>query len=97
MPWNNPNGYAFTGTFIKANAPASSGVYALYDSQRWVYIGESGDIQARLLQHLTGDNPCIVKMKPTTFRYELVPAHQRLTRQNELIRELVPICNQRSG
>jgi len=94
MPWNNPTQYPFTHSSIKANAPASSGVYALYDSRRAVYFGESGNIQARLLQHLTGDNPCIVQMKPTTFSYEPVTSHQRLARQNELIRESRPICNQ---
>lgn len=97
MPWSSPHRHPFTEASIRANAPSGSGVYMVYDSQRWIYIGESGDIQARLLQHVRGDNECITRMKPTMFSYELVAAHQRVAHQNELVLELRPVCNERLG
>jgi len=77
-------------------APAQSGVYALH-AVEWIYVGESQNINARLLQHLNGDTPCINRMKPTSFCYELVPAFERIARQNALILELRPACNQKLG
>ena len=57
----------------------------------------SGDIQARLLQHVRGDNDCITRSGVTHFAYELVAAPQRVARQNALILELRPSCNQQLG
>jgi excinuclease UvrABC nuclease subunit len=91
-PWF-PDNYAS----IVANAPAQSGVYALFKPGVWIYVGESGDIRARLLQHLNGDNPCITQNAPTGFQFELVAANQRVARQNQLILALKPICNQKLG
>lgn len=97
MTWNNPNKYQFNEAAIKVYAPPRSGVYALYTGQQWVYVGESADIQARLLQHLGCHSPCISRMSPTTFSSELVPAHQRVARRHRLILELRPLCNERVG
>ena len=100
MPWNNQNSYAYNRPSILQNAPNASGVYALFTRNEWVYIGESGDIQARLLEHLRTDqqeNPCIVRYNPAHFSYELWPANQRVQRQNQLIVELRSVCNQRLG
>jgi hypothetical protein len=89
--------FPFSRPSILANAPNASGVYALYNPQIWIYLGESGDLQARLLQHLGGDNACITQNGPTGFQFELSPAAQRVARQNQLIAALGPICNQRFG
>ncbi len=97
MPWANRNGYWFNVLSVNTNAPLQSGVYGLFKAQQWIYIGESQDIRARLLQHLNGDNSCINREAPTEFSYELVPAGQRGARQNFLIRELDPVCNRRLG
>jgi excinuclease UvrABC nuclease subunit len=97
MPWNNPNSYQFNRDSIIRNAPSASGVYALHTAQKWVYVGESRDIAARLLDHLNGDNPCIIASSPTHFSYELCPEWERVRRQNALILELQPACNQRLG
>ena len=95
MPWKNINGYAFTAGSILTNAPSQSGVYGIYNSRKWIYIGESGDIRARLLQHLKGDNKCISQWNPTHFSYELWPEHQRVARQKTVMVELKPACSQR--
>ncbi len=93
MPWNNPDGYSYTRASIQANAPALAGVYALYNAKNWIYIGESQNIQARLIQHANGDNACITNYAPPTFSYELSAAQQRVARQDQLIAELRPFCN----
>jgi excinuclease UvrABC nuclease subunit len=90
FPWNRAS--------ILANAPQASGVYAIFNSKNWIYVGESGDIQARLLEHLNGDNLCIIQNLPTGFQFELVAGQaQRVARQNQLIVELKPVCNQKLG
>lgn len=91
-PW-----YYFNRQSILANAPAISGVYAVFNSQRWIYVGEGRDIRARLLAHSNGDNRCITQLNPTGFQLEQWPAHQGVARQDELILALRPACNQRLG
>ena len=90
-------GFPYNRISILGNAPSLSGVYVLYTQQQWIYVGESGDIQTRLLQHLNGDNACITRNGPTGFQFELVDANQRVARQNQWIAALNPVCNQRMG
>jgi hypothetical protein len=97
MPFNSKYVYTFTDASIRTYAPNASGVYGLFTNNRWVYVGESRDIQARLLQHLNGDNACINGWNPSSFIFELVSVLYRVQRQNQLILELVPACNQRLG
>jgi excinuclease UvrABC nuclease subunit len=89
--------YPYNYASIAANTPPQSGVYALFKSGVWIYVGESGDIRARLLQHLNGDNPCITQNAPTGFQFELVAANQRVARQDQLIAALKPVCNKKLG
>ena len=89
--------FSFTRESILANAPAASGVYAIYNPRVWIYVGETGDLKARLLEHLNGDNPCITRHAPTGFQLELCPAQQRLARQNAVILRLNPVCNRSLG
>ncbi|MGA3231108.1 MAG: hypothetical protein ABSD51_14280 [Candidatus Binatus sp.] len=98
MPFKNQNVYGFTASGI-VSAPSASGVYGIYNQAAWIYIGESGDIAARLGEHLVGtnSNPDIRKNAPTGFTYELVLAAQRVQRQDELIRELMPLANKKLG
>ena len=44
---------------ILGNAPEQSGVYALHSDMTWVYVGESANIRAHLLEHLNGSNVCV--------------------------------------
>ena len=97
MTWTNSNSYPFNEMSVFLNAPPESGVYALYTSQQWVYIGESQDIRGRLTQQAKGDNLCVVQQSPTHFSFELWPESLRVAIQNELILELNPACNQRLG
>ena len=97
MPWTNP-GHSFARTNVTAFAPLRSGVYVIYvPSTAWVYVGESGDIQTRLLQHLNESDTCIKRYSPLAFSYEEWPAESRVARQDGWIVELTPVCNQRLG
>jgi predicted GIY-YIG superfamily endonuclease len=101
MPWRGSNGFNFSQTSVDANAPAASGVYALFNEGQWIYFGESGNIRDRLTQHINNNetNPCVRRSAPRLFAYELVPAALRVARQNELIREFwhQGLCNQKLG
>jgi hypothetical protein len=98
MPWNGSNAHNFTEQSIIANAPAVSGVYALFNEGRWLYIGEGADLQARLLQHRRDShNPCVNMFNPSFFAFEQVGALGRILRQDQLIVEMSPACNKRLG
>ena len=91
------SGVTFTQAGILASAPNASGVYALYNNT-WIYFGESGDIQGRLLDHLRATGTCIQQQGPTGFTFELVAGEQaRIARQNQLIAAYPTPCNQRMG
>lgn len=87
----------FTREDILKDSPSASGVYAIFNPQKWIYVGEGKDIQARLVAHFNGDNACITKEKPTGFQFEYSPSDKRVARQDQLILQLGPACNQRLG
>ena len=98
MPWAGTKVWPFTKDGILANTPNASGVYALWTGETLVYIGESHDILRRLLELFGSPTPCTAKYVRLVFGYELVPTEtQRVARQDRLIRELVPVCNQPLG
>ena len=98
MPWrNNAISYPFDIASVILNAPQDSGVYALRDTTIWVYIGESKDILAQLVQHIKSDRRCIKRFPNLTFTYELSPSIARTFRMNELIREFRPVCQSMLG
>jgi hypothetical protein len=96
LPFTNTSSYPFTRRYITRNAPYASGVYGLF-STTWVYIGETEDIQRRLLEHLVMVDPCIDRLSPTGFTYELAEEEVRIGRQNQLIAEFRPACGQKLG
>lgn len=83
-------GFALNDASIIANAPAQSGVYALYNNG-WVYVGESNDIRRRLQEHMRDQR--IMQYRPTGFCFELAPAATRVARQDALIAQLNPSAN----
>jgi hypothetical protein len=85
--------HRFARESIELNAPESSGVYGLF-SALWIYVGEADNIRARLLEHFDGDDhdPCIAHHQPTGFAFELIPPADRGRRQEQLVKELLPIC-----
>ncbi len=96
MPFNSNHGYRFTEAGIAAYAPRESGVYGIYNNNSWIYIGEAGDMEARLYAHLRGESDQsarIQRQNPTLYVFERCDARNRLAREQTLIRELNPICN----
>jgi excinuclease UvrABC nuclease subunit len=90
FPWNRNS--------ILTSAPNKPGVYAIWNKQVWIYIGETQDIQRRLLEHFDHTEACIQESKPAVWGYELFQSEQfRIQRQRALIRELLPACNRGSG
>ena len=94
MPFQNPPSL-FTRENVIALNPDQKGIYGLYRSEpagpAWSYIGK-GDIRTRLIGHLKGDSPCILKEGPTHFVTEVIMIDPS-KREKELIQELNPICN----
>lgn len=91
------SGFNWNRASILASAPTQSGVYAIYNASAFIYIGEGQDIRARLLDHLNGDNSCVIRQTPTGFVFETVSATQRVARQDVLILSLTPLCNRKLG
>ena len=82
---------------ITRNAPPASGVYALFSSSECLYVGDSGDICASLLETFFEDTPSLNGQHPTHFIIELIPPESRVARRADRIRELGPVCNLRVG
>ena len=97
MPFENHWNRSFTALSIAKNAPPASGVYGLADACRWIYIGETADIQAELLRHVHNPPAFLREYSPSGFTYELSTAGHRIDRQNQLAFELEPIGNRRVG
>lgn len=85
---------AFTRANVEALNPNQIGCYGLYRQDAWVYIGR-GDIRARLLAHLNGDNPCITREKPTSW-VDVVTSDDE-NEEKRLILQHQPICNKKVG
>jgi hypothetical protein len=90
LPFEQGAPSSFTAISIQNNAPDSSGVYGLSNSREWILIGEASNIRAALMEHLRDTNAAGTARRPTGFSYENSPATKRVSRKNELIRELTP-------
>jgi excinuclease UvrABC nuclease subunit len=96
MPFGNAGTYPFSETGIATYAPRGSGVYGIYNSQKWIYVGEAKDMEARLYAHLRGESDqsaCILKNSPTLYQFESCDATTRMKRETALIQEFDPVCN----
>lgn len=95
MPFVNFVARVFKAASVERDAPPTSGVYGLSNASGWIYIGESDNIKARLLEHLQGSDPTIHGTNPTGFSFEVCHSYNRVARQHQLIAELHPLCNPR--
>jgi hypothetical protein len=84
--------YPFTFKAVRERAPNASGVYRLYTAARWVYVGESDDIQRSLFRHLNEPSASVNRFGPLSFSFELAPASERQGLQQALIAEIEPAC-----
>jgi hypothetical protein len=98
MPFTTHTSNAFERDSIIAAAPQASGVYGIYRHNVWIHVGESEDIQRRLIQHLTTPGTSVLQYHPAGFMFEVVPGElQRKTRHDQLMRELHPVCGEFMG
>lgn len=97
MSFASSNSFPFTESGIATYAPRGSGVYGIFNSKEWIYVGESKDMEARLFAHLRGESDqsaCILRREPTSFIFETCDSTKRIARESALILELNPQCNQ---
>jgi hypothetical protein len=79
---------------IHTFAPTLSGVFGVSNAREWIYIGESDNIRASLIDLLRDANTPSMKMQPTGFVFEICDPARRAARQNRLVLEYGPVCNQ---
>lgn len=93
MPFDRFIPRSLTPSSVRANAPAVSGIYGISNAREWIYIGQSDDIQAALLEHLREAGTSLMERRPTGFVFELCDPAGRPARQGRLILEYKPSCN----
>ena len=96
MPFEQFTPRSLTPVSVRANAPAASGIYGVSNAREWIYIGETDNIQASLLNDLGQRDSALLKRRPTGFVFELCDPAARLARQDRLILEYEPVCNRRA-
>jgi hypothetical protein len=84
--------YPFGFEAVRTQAPAASGIYTLYTSRRWIYVGESDDIRQSLFRHLNDMSACVARRGAISFSFEVAPAIERVARQRTLVAALSPVC-----
>ena len=72
-------------------APTGPGVYGIANSERWIYIGDAGNLERVLLRHLHKMETDIEQRNPTVFTWEGSFVPRRADRKIALIRELNPL------
>jgi hypothetical protein len=83
---------AFTAANVEALPAGRVGCYALYAGEECIFVG-GGDIRARLLAHLQGDNFCIMIHRPTHWVHLITPYVD--AEGLRLVVALKPRCNHR--
>ena len=96
MPFVQQTSKIFNKQNVESINPNQFGVYGIFGNNQWIYVGK-GDIRKRLLDHLNGDIPCILKANPTYWVGELCFDPTMSDREKELILELNPLCNKKLG
>jgi hypothetical protein len=92
-----PRSYSFTQLSVFLQVPGKSGVYALHNSNRCIYIGETENLRKTLQQHLRGDNPWISLWEPSGVYFEVCPETGRYERKIYLTNEFQPLLTDTAG
>jgi hypothetical protein len=93
MPFSPPMPRSFTDVSVRTNAPAVPGIYGISNAREWIYIGQTGNIQAALLGHLRASGTPILERQPTGFIFEVCDLSLQPGRLDRLVREYKPSCN----
>ena len=81
MPFENRFARSFTALSIEREAPAASGVYGISNSRHWIYIAESENIRASLMEQLANFSG-VTNESPAGFSFELSPSYNRVARRD---------------
>jgi hypothetical protein len=92
MPWTNDYFYAFDTQSITNLAPATPGIYAIFNRDRYICVGRSADIRKSLLGQVNDIHGVVSKWRPTSFRFEVCSENQAKNRCMSLIIECRPAC-----
>lgn len=86
------NAYAFDEQSVLTYAPHALGVYLIYRTGKWIYVGH-GDVQDCLLGHVRGDTPDIQREDAAWFMFETCRSEEAaLAREKVLIFTYRPVC-----
>ncbi len=96
MSFENCLPQVFTGESIRKNAPVGSGVYGLSNASQWLFIGETDNIRASLLEHLSEPEREEPDSAPVGYSFESLGRANRVARQQYLIGELHPAYQHRN-
>jgi len=96
MPFDRCFPRSFTEVSVRAHAPSSSGLYGVTNAREWIFIGQSDNIQAALLNHLRDIGSDVMTQKPTGFVCETCDPNGCRQRVNRLVQEYEPVCNRLS-
>lgn len=91
--YENNETFAFGYRAIDDKVPTASGVYTIFTSRRWLYVGESDDMKQSLFGHLNAPSKCLARRGSLSFSFEVIAPEQRVDRQRLLIAALAPACN----
>ena len=96
MPFRDQDKKPFNKSHIMQILNSRVGVYGIFSYAQCLYVGQSMDIQARLLEHYNGQSDqsvCIKSQSPIYFYYDEVSMWSLDDVERRLIDELEPICN----
>ena len=79
---------------VRANASVASGIYGPSNGE-WIYIGETDNIQASLLNDRRQGDSALMKRCATGFIFEPRSRAGRLATPDRLILEYEPVCNRK--
>ncbi len=97
MPFEQFTPRSFTAGGVRAHAPTGSGVYGISNAREWIYVGAADNIQTALLDHLQDLDAPLMKRQPMGFVFEVCDRVRRSVRQDRLIVEYEPTCNQHAS
>lgn len=86
MPWHNPKCSELSQHEIATVVPAASGVYGIVEGDRYLFIGDSWNLQSRLM-----DLASVLgrELGPVSIIFETCSDAERPARRNDLSNEFV--------
>jgi hypothetical protein len=94
LPFEHVTPRSLNANAVRNFAPEMPGVYGVSNAREWIFIAETGNIRAALLDHLANPANSVMRRKPTGFVFETCGYDRQPGRRESLVREYKPVCNQ---